>query len=245
MASCELDPILMFLRYQPAHALIAIQSGARCRVCATIYLWYDGYEWCSRSCFCAWRIHSSSGLSALAVACCRLQDIFKSFCEDDENPLPALLGLTPPERWWWEMVNVFRHQCGNSLLLLAPLWQKMLEQGWCSSEYLQLISIKDKMRLLINSQAHGGPIISIWEMKIAPAMYWFYEHCAFAIHIVDDGWWVFDPTGVQFGPDWPLLSPLCDYIERTKSYSLRRQAQERFRILGTTREYQRFGIPPF
>ncbi|KAJ4364030.1 hypothetical protein N0V83_009485 [Neocucurbitaria cava] len=32
-------------------------------------------------------------------------------------------------------------------------------------------------------------------------------HCAFLVIFHAGGLYVFDPTGIQFGPDWPLLSP--------------------------------------
>ena len=42
-----------------------------------------------------------------------------------------------------------------------------------------------------------GPRIHIW-------------HCAWAI-ITTSGTYVFDPTGVQFGPDWALVSRWEEY----------------------------------
>lgn len=87
--------------------------------------------------------------------------------------------------------------------------------------------------------ALGGPIVAVCEMKIVPPLYWNYVHCAFAVLLVGDGWWVFDPTGVQFGPDWPLLSRFNDYVARTRSTIPSRQVYQGWRALGSNRTEER------
>lgn len=72
-------------------------------------------------------------------------------------------------------------------------------------------------KVLTHALARGGPILEIMELRIHTKAYYHYLHCAFAVRFLRDGWWVFDPTGVQFGPDWPLLSPLVEYLDRSRS----------------------------
>ncbi|KAJ4350843.1 hypothetical protein N0V95_004396 [Ascochyta clinopodiicola] len=229
MASFETHPIFSYLRYQPAHALVLIQSGARCRVCAVLY---DGNNkqpgWGGS--FCAAHTPDGTWFSEFIQACCLMQDCLKQYCwqvpmPPTVRPWAPLFGMTASELWWWEVVNVFQLKCEISLVKLSTDWEALLKQGWCSTL--------------------GGPIIEIREIKIAPPAYWHFAHCVFAIHLVSDGWWVFDPTGVQFGPDWPLLLPLGDFLTRTRSTHECRQQVTRSRSLGTSRSLVRLGRPPF
>ncbi|KZM25755.1 hypothetical protein ST47_g3046 [Ascochyta rabiei] len=229
MASFESHPLFSYLKYQPAHALLLIQSGARCRVCAVLY---DGNNkqlgWGGS--FCTAHMPDETWFSDFIQACCRMQDGLKQFCKQipppsTVRPWAPLFGMTASELWWWEMLNVFQLKCEISLVKLSAWWETLLEEGWCSTL--------------------GGPIVEILEIKIAPPAYWHFSHCAFAIHLVSDGWWVFDPTGVQFGPDWPLLSPLDHFLERTRSTHKLRQDCRRFRSLGTSRSLVRLGRPAF
>ena len=49
-----------------------------------------------------------------------------------------------------------------------------------------------------------------------PSRHYWHRHCSLAVRLVDHSWWVFDPTGVQFGPDWPVLSPYDEYHIRAR-----------------------------
>ena len=51
-------------------------------------------------------------------------------------------------------------------------------------------------------------------MKFYTLDYYGYWHCAFEIQLVSGGRYVFDPTGIQFGVEWPLLCRFKEYEER-------------------------------
>jgi hypothetical protein len=87
---------------------------------------------------------------------------------------------------------------------------------------------------LTRSLALGGSVLEVREFKFETTLYHVYMHCAFAIKLDDNSWWVFDPTGVQFGPDWPLLSPLDYYLRHAESSLLDRRRSFRWRLLGFT-----------
>ncbi|CBX91320.1 hypothetical protein IAQ61_010683, partial [Plenodomus lingam] len=56
----------------------------------------------------------------------------------------------------------------------------------------------------------AGRIREILELKFWTGPYYKFRHCAFIIMTDDEHHLVFDPTGIQFGLDWPLLSPLSE-----------------------------------
>jgi hypothetical protein len=74
-----------------------------------------------------------------------------------------------------------------------------------------------KVKMLTGYTAGGGVIRFVMEMTFNPPAYYHYEHCCFLVVLKNGIKWVFDPTGVQFGPEWPLLSPYDDYVARTQS----------------------------
>ncbi|UPX12014.1 uncharacterized protein EKO05_0002592 [Ascochyta rabiei] len=140
MASFESHPLFSYLKYQPAHALLLIQSGARCRVCAVLY---DGNNkqlgWGGS--FCTAHMPDETWFSDFIQACCRMQDGLKQFCKQipppsTVRPWAPLFGMTASELWWWEMLNVFQLKCEISLVKLSAWWETLLEEGWCSSEIL-------------------------------------------------------------------------------------------------------------
>ncbi|KAF2623146.1 hypothetical protein BU25DRAFT_462291 [Macroventuria anomochaeta] len=189
-SSCGISP----------HALIPTQFGARCRVCRVLYNGTNMYlrvggSFCDGE-FCAGHRPADHRFSAFVSICCWLQNVFNQYCKHRPpvQPWKSLLGMTASELWCWEIVNAFQQKCKNGLVVLAGHWQALLQQGWCNS-----------------------PIIKIWEIKVVLPAYYCFRHCAFAIHLVGNGWWIFDPTRVQFDPDWPLLSPLNDFPARTRS----------------------------
>jgi hypothetical protein len=47
---------------------------------------------------------------------------------------------------------------------------------------------------------------NISEVKFFPEDYYWYRHCVFEIELQSGVSYIFDLTGVQFGPEWPLLS---------------------------------------
>ena len=62
----------------------------------------------------------------------------------------------------------------------------------------------------------GGPVLEIRELKVStPDYYNNILHCSFNVRTASDGWIIFDPTGVQFGPQWPLICALPKYLQGT------------------------------
>lgn len=90
-----------------------------------------------------------------------------------------------------------------------------------------------KLKMLTKYTDKGGFISHIMEMKFHPPAYYKYSHCCFLLVLKNGTEWVFDPTGVQFGPEWPLLSPYDDYMARTQSS---RYPFLQFQRLGTNAE---------
>jgi hypothetical protein len=139
MSFFGLSPLHDSMRYHPAHALIPIQSGARCRICAFLYDKDNKYSGLGGG-FCAAHKSVKTRFCAFARACCKLQDNFKQMCKQRPPPPMVrawrpLIGMTASELWWWEMLNVFQQQCEYSLVALSPFLDMMLQQGWCSSEF--------------------------------------------------------------------------------------------------------------
>jgi hypothetical protein len=75
----------------------------------------------------------------------------------------------------------------------------------------------------------GRVIKGIQEMRIIPSEYYKYKHCSFIVELKNGTEYVFDPTGVQFGPEWSLLSPYDNYMGRVRSST------------GTWQQVQRLG----
>ncbi|KAF1930427.1 uncharacterized protein M421DRAFT_3496 [Didymella exigua CBS 183.55] len=212
------------LRFRPTHALVSIAAGPRCRVCAHIHQFLGGTLCGGHFCI-AYRPDDAEFSFLIHVLCC-LQDRYKLWCQQNLNrawaPVSSLGGA---EAWWWEMVNVFYSQCERSLSNVGPwLLSLQWQQDWGS--------------------ARGGPILEIREFKFATTLYHEFQHCAFAIKLSDNSWWVFDPTGIQFGPDWPLLSPLNHYCLRAESSLPVQRVSFRWRILGSSAHWQ-YRRPPW
>lgn len=214
--------------FRPAHALVPISAGPRCRICGRLHhhpssgILCGGYA-------CATYKTGDARFSALAWNFCQFQDHFKIWCEQHLNRtwIPVT-GLGGTGAWWWETTNVFFSQSEGSLVHIGPWLTSMLAQGWSHGT-----STSSQSTLITNEfLARGGPIVEIREFKFQTTVYYVYLHCAFAIKLADNSWWVFDPTGVQFGPDWPLLSPLDDYLRHAESSLPDRRRSFRWRQLG-------------
>ncbi|KAH9862865.1 hypothetical protein J1614_010958 [Plenodomus biglobosus] len=80
---------------------------------------------------------------------------------------------------------------------------------------LSLCEMAEELQQLWNfDKRNDRRIKSIREFKFWTGYDYVYVHCAFAIFCYDGTELVFDPTGIQFGPDWPLLSPLFEYQQK-------------------------------
>ncbi|KAJ4991140.1 hypothetical protein SVAN01_03268 [Stagonosporopsis vannaccii] len=174
-------------------------QGSRCRLCARVYAPRDPLALAVVFCggnHCKRFPPEDVDFSNFATHCCNLQNWFLDDRRHRVAPCSALSSLSTTESWWWEKINLAWQQCEWSLIRLAPLLEQMLENRW--------------------SESLGGPIREIRELKIMPSIYYWFRHCSFLVNLVGHGWWVFDPTGVQFGPDWPLLSPYNEYRLRAR-----------------------------
>ncbi|KAF2876027.1 hypothetical protein BDV95DRAFT_603403 [Massariosphaeria phaeospora] len=56
-----------------------------------------------------------------------------------------------------------------------------------------------------------SPFVAAEEIEFYAGPVHGYMHSAFAIYGRNGKQWVFDPTGVQFGADWPLVMEMYDY----------------------------------
>ncbi|KAF2124410.1 hypothetical protein P153DRAFT_301974 [Dothidotthia symphoricarpi CBS 119687] len=181
-----------YLKYHIDHSVSSILGvGARCRTCGRIY---DQSR--NRAVgFCP--IHDRGNAleeAELGRLACRMQDYFYNWAvsfrsETDPSfawpsPLP---GSTASEHWWWTTVNVLRLQCEWSLTQLQCWWEDL----WGTHD--------------------GRYILHVSEIKFCPQEYWHHQHCAFLVVLRSGAEYIIDPTGVQFGPDWPLLCPRREY----------------------------------
>jgi hypothetical protein len=48
-------------------------------------------------------------------------------------------------------------------------------------------------------------------MKFNPEGRYVYCHCVFIVSLRNGNAYVIDPTGIQFGPEWPLVCRLLKY----------------------------------
>ncbi|KAF2848470.1 hypothetical protein T440DRAFT_519899 [Plenodomus tracheiphilus IPT5] len=115
----------------------------------------------------------------------------------------------------WRMRTSASHvQCEQSLLELAP--------------HLQWLLVWDRM--------HKRWIEEIREVRFWPGKYYGVTHCVFVIRLSDRRRFVFDPTGLQFGLDWQLLTPYDEYYQRrVHPYIGEREVEEGF--VGRNKEW--------
>ena len=65
--------------------------------------------------------------------------------------------------------------------------------------------------MVLGNRVH---IAHVNEIKFTPIEYYGYRHCAFLVLLASGAEYIFDPTGVQFGPQWPLICPRREYEQR-------------------------------
>jgi hypothetical protein len=61
----------------------------------------------------------------------------------------------------------------------------------------------------------GSPVKRISEIEFSTPRFYGYRHCAFVLY-TDHGTFVFDPTGAQFGPSWPVVTTFKKYGPRIR-----------------------------
>lgn len=59
-------------------------------------------------------------------------------------------------------------------------------------------------------------VLYVEEVEFGTGNYFWYDHNAFRVTMSSGERWVFDPTGVQFGPDWPLFARWEGYIAQRR-----------------------------
>jgi hypothetical protein len=75
-------------------------------------------------------------------------------------------------------------------------------------------------------------ISNVLEMKFNTPPYYGYRHCVYLIELESSARYIFDPTGIQFGPQWPLLCVYDEY-EQYFMHPITALRSMRFRPLGT------------
>lgn len=118
------------LTFRPAHALISISAGPRCRVCARLHHDPSAGVLCGGH-LCSTYRPGDAAFAALVRNLCVLQDHFKIWCEQNLNrtwvPVAGLRGSGP---WWWAMMHILFSQCERSLAHIGPSLTGTLARGW-------------------------------------------------------------------------------------------------------------------
>ncbi|PVH98471.1 hypothetical protein DM02DRAFT_45351 [Periconia macrospinosa] len=159
----------------------------RCRVCArALRTTMDNFV--DRLCM----DHDKSSTTTEAVLgriCIGIQDALEDRLRltmwSRWEPYPS--HLSSEQHWWWKRMMIFSDMCRISF---DYLWHLVIPH-------------------IIDSPV--VPVARVREIEFCTAQYYGYWHCAYVITLQDGSFYVFDPTGVQFGPQWPLLAPLDVY----------------------------------
>ncbi|KAI8932442.1 hypothetical protein NX059_010628 [Plenodomus lindquistii] len=166
-------------------AMIHALTDPLCRVCHRPCTWpRNGQHPAEALCF----RHRPEARDFLAVLGRRLVELQDHFLNPGGTPVPGQSVIDN----WKDRTNACNLECEKSLIELSPLLEQL------QASYRQ----------------HHEGIKEILEMKFWAGKAYNYSHCAFILVLSDDLAVVFDPTGLQFGPDWPLLSTLRDYRQR-------------------------------
>ncbi|KAH7377410.1 hypothetical protein BKA66DRAFT_572206 [Pyrenochaeta sp. MPI-SDFR-AT-0127] len=173
-------------------------SGARCRACSRIY----GQDQFDNVRFC--RDHDERNNSEEARLChlsVDLQELFLARCSSYRD----IMGWRPAYKLWEPQNAPVRSPSETQ-------WWKWVVQSYRMCEISHhnlaqpLLDCKEGRRF----EEYNLKILAMYKVRfvtISPHDIW---HCAFIIAL-NSGMYVFDPTGVQFGPDWPLVSEWGTY----------------------------------
>jgi hypothetical protein len=123
--------------------------------------------------------------------CCKVQDEFEKTREkrwiDEGKPLPSLGGTTTASHnFLWRKAILLTEQCEMSLVELECTMEFMLQSA-------HFISNVEEFKYFMGKDFYN------------------YVHCAFRITLINEQVFVFDPTGIQFGPDWAVLTTWEEY----------------------------------
>ncbi|KAI4615807.1 hypothetical protein J4E80_006225 [Alternaria sp. BMP 0032] len=161
-------------------------SGTRCRTCAQVIP--D-----DRTGFCAAHDERASSCEAiLGRWCCELQQKLEHKQRGrwvaQGKPLPSLGGeATASEDALWQRANLLALWCEMSLVEL----EADLEFGLQKHDWIANI---EELKYDMGEQV--GHLL----------------HCAFKITLENKKTFVFDPTGIQFGAEWAVLTPWDEYV---------------------------------
>ena len=123
--------------YRPQHALVSVNAGVRCRVCARVFGSANGPF---QGLYCGGTICASFPRNAMFLAfvalCVQMQDDLYAHCVSRRGAPEQLGGLTAHQQWWWGTMLVFEQACERSLDVLGPRWRDLLAQSWGIGTFL-------------------------------------------------------------------------------------------------------------
>ncbi|KAJ4299971.1 hypothetical protein N0V90_005219 [Kalmusia sp. IMI 367209] len=109
------------------------------------------------------------------------------------------------EREWWKQYKSAKTESDRRVLMGG------IVESMCA---VSLVDLNQQMKLLFVelSSRPSRPLVTIQELRFATSPFWNSEHYVFVI-TTPKASYVFDPTGIQFGPDWPLVQEYEKYRE--------------------------------
>ncbi|KAF1952948.1 hypothetical protein CC80DRAFT_169239 [Byssothecium circinans] len=171
-----------------------VGEGTRCRVCSRVWTTQSS----APNNYC--REHDEYNQSVEALmgrVCVALQDSFAELPQVCRLMTARRGDLTPhrrlsqDERWLWDRVLGFRALCQTSQMVLHDVLGSLFSQ-----DVFDISEIK--------------------EITFSPGQD-LSNHSVFLLRRRNQVVFIFDPTGVQFGPDWPVLCRFDEYRDRIKS----------------------------
>ncbi|KAF2996208.1 hypothetical protein E8E13_001935 [Curvularia kusanoi] len=202
------------LQYEAEHAIGAIQQHTVCKVCARAD---SGDDYATMLCGGAHCLKYRSGdrfqqFVGLLIA---LQwDLHDWLLLKHDLPEPRA-EFNIQQSHWWNFINLFEDACELGRQWLGRRFELMFEESSLPT-------------------LCGDIIDNVEEIRFKTPLYYNegIAHCAFLITLDDGSEWVYDPTGVQFGPQWPLLAPFEDYCKRSLTSTLPREDAMLFYNIG-------------
>jgi hypothetical protein len=123
----------------------------------------------------------------------RLEKSYETIPKLPHHVLPYPRGLTVSERQMWDRMFKATNKCSLSHYIL---WKLIDDFIFGSKELSQTGSFETA-----NSQpGQQVPVKNVQEMEFLPSYYYRTYHTAYIIIMEDGSEFIFDPTGLQFGP---------------------------------------------
>lgn len=215
------------LRYKAEHAIGAIQQRTFCKVCARADSG-DGYATMLCGGAHCLKYRSDDRFQQFVGLLVALQwDLHDWLLLNHDLPEPRA-EFNIQQSHWWNFINLFEDACELGRQWLGRRFELMFEESSLPTRMCVFSDIF--VNILINITVCGDVINNVEEMRFITPLYYHngIVHCAFLITLDDGSQWVYDPTGVQFGPQWPLLASFEDYCQRSLTSTLPREAAMRF-----------------